>query len=49
MKEIIGRKVKRSDKIIKVTPDILKQISPEKKEVWVFLGAGTIDNYINEL
>lgn len=33
----------------KFDPDILKQISPEKKEVWVFLGAGTIDNYINEL
>lgn len=29
--------------------DILKTISPEKQEVWIFLGAGTIDNYIREI
>ena len=41
MKEIIGRKVKRSDKIIKVTPDILKQINEQSNEY--ILNSNNID------
>lgn len=29
--------------------EVLKRITKEKSEVWVFLGAGTVDQYINEL
>lgn len=29
--------------------EVLKRITKEKREVWVFLGAGTVDQYINEL
>jgi UDP-N-acetylmuramate--alanine ligase len=29
------------------TPEVLKTISKDKKEVWVFMGAGTVNEYMN--
>jgi UDP-N-acetylmuramate--alanine ligase len=44
----LEKKVARAFRSFPVfTPEVLKNISRDKKEVWVFMGAGTVNEYMN--